>query len=91
MTICKCLIVCQLAPHPPGPPGVGRNELKRRVLATEPDRLRATVPHTSRYGMVWCGVVWCGVVWYGVLWYCVVLCGRVWKGTVSMLCAGYTA
>jgi len=31
-----------------GPPGVGRNELKRRVLATEPDRVRATVPHTSR-------------------------------------------
>jgi len=31
-----------------GPPGVGRNELKRRVLATEPERARATVPHTSR-------------------------------------------
>jgi len=31
-----------------GPPGVGRNELKRRVIALEPDRLKATVPHTSR-------------------------------------------
>merc|ERR1719481_1132509 len=30
-----------------GPPGVGRNELKRRVLATEPDRVRPSVPHTS--------------------------------------------
>ena len=26
-----------------GPPGVGRNELKRRIIALEPDRLRATV------------------------------------------------
>ena len=31
-----------------GPPGVGRNELKRRCIALEPDRLKATVPHTSR-------------------------------------------
>lgn len=31
-----------------GPPGVGRNELKRRLVAAEPDRIRATVPHTSR-------------------------------------------
>ncbi|XP_023328596.1 MAGUK p55 subfamily member 7 isoform X2 [Eurytemora carolleeae] len=31
-----------------GPPGVGRNELKRRLLALEPDRMKATVPHTSR-------------------------------------------
>ena len=31
-----------------GPPGVGRNELKRRLIAMEPDRLKATVPHTSR-------------------------------------------
>jgi len=31
-----------------GPPGVGRNELKRRLLALEQDRMRATVPHTSR-------------------------------------------
>jgi len=31
-----------------GPPGVGRNELKRRVIAMEPDRMKATVPHTSR-------------------------------------------
>ena len=29
-------------------PGVGRNELKRRLLAMEPDRMKATVPHTSR-------------------------------------------
>jgi len=31
-----------------GPPGVGRNELKRRVIALEPERLKVTVPHTSR-------------------------------------------
>ena len=31
-----------------GPPGVGRNELKRRMIALEPDRLKVTVPHTSR-------------------------------------------
>merc|ERR1719412_1857185 len=31
-----------------GPPGVGRNELKRRLIALDPDRYKATVPHTSR-------------------------------------------
>jgi len=31
-----------------GPPGVGRNELKRRLVAMEPDRIKTTVPHTSR-------------------------------------------
>merc|ERR1719412_565183 len=31
-----------------GPPGVGRNEIKRRILALEPDRLKPSVPHTSR-------------------------------------------
>jgi len=31
-----------------GPPGVGRNELKRRLIATEPDHFRKTIPHTSR-------------------------------------------
>ncbi|CAB4065526.1 MAGUK p55 subfamily member 4,MAGUK p55 subfamily member 7 [Lepeophtheirus salmonis] len=31
-----------------GPPGVGRNELKRRIIALDPDRHKATVPHTSR-------------------------------------------
>ena len=27
-----------------GPPGVGRNELKRRLIALDPDRYKATVP-----------------------------------------------
>ncbi|XP_022701418.1 MAGUK p55 subfamily member 7-like isoform X2 [Varroa jacobsoni] len=31
-----------------GPPGVGRNELKRRLIATNPNLFRTTVPHTSR-------------------------------------------
>ncbi|XP_015607437.1 MAGUK p55 subfamily member 7 isoform X5 [Cephus cinctus] len=31
-----------------GPPGVGRNELKRRLMATDPDKYRTPVPYTSR-------------------------------------------
>ncbi|CAB3402776.1 unnamed protein product [Caenorhabditis bovis] len=31
-----------------GPPGVGRNELKRRLLMLFPERFSTTVPHTSR-------------------------------------------
>ncbi|XP_003741984.1 MAGUK p55 subfamily member 7 [Galendromus occidentalis] len=31
-----------------GPPGVGRNELKRRMIATNPNLFRTTVPHTTR-------------------------------------------
>uniref|UniRef100_A0A914UY16 MAGUK p55 subfamily member 7 n=1 Tax=Plectus sambesii TaxID=2011161 RepID=A0A914UY16_9BILA len=31
-----------------GPPGVGRNELKRRLLMLNPDRFGTTIPHTSR-------------------------------------------
>ena len=31
-----------------GPPGVGKNEIKRRVVALDPDRYRLTIPHTSR-------------------------------------------
>ncbi|CAI5445281.1 unnamed protein product [Caenorhabditis angaria] len=31
-----------------GPPGVGRNELKRRLLMMFPERFSTTVPHTSR-------------------------------------------
>ncbi|XP_014206504.1 MAGUK p55 subfamily member 7 isoform X3 [Copidosoma floridanum] len=31
-----------------GPPGVGRNELKRRLMATNPDKYRTPVPYTSR-------------------------------------------
>ncbi|XP_038047177.1 MAGUK p55 subfamily member 7-like isoform X2 [Patiria miniata] len=31
-----------------GPPGVGRNELKRRIIATNPDHYQAAIPHTSR-------------------------------------------
>ncbi len=27
-----------------GPPGVGRNEVKRRILAMDPDRFRTTIP-----------------------------------------------
>ena len=27
-----------------GPPGVGRNELKRRLIALDPERYKATVP-----------------------------------------------
>lgn len=27
-----------------GPPGVGRNEIKRRIIAMEPDRYRSTIP-----------------------------------------------
>ncbi|XP_076335163.1 membrane palmitoylated protein 7-like protein metro isoform X1 [Tachypleus tridentatus] len=36
-----------------GPPGVGRNELKRRLLATDPDHYKTTVPHTSRMRKPW--------------------------------------
>ncbi|CAG0895473.1 unnamed protein product [Cyprideis torosa] len=31
-----------------GPPGVGRNELKRRLLALDPEKYKTTVPYTSR-------------------------------------------
>ncbi|XP_012279307.1 MAGUK p55 subfamily member 7 isoform X2 [Orussus abietinus] len=31
-----------------GPPGVGRNELKRRLVATDPEKYRTPVPYTSR-------------------------------------------
>ncbi|XP_044589048.1 MAGUK p55 subfamily member 7 isoform X4 [Cotesia glomerata] len=31
-----------------GPPGVGRNELKRRLLVTDPDKYKTPVPYTSR-------------------------------------------
>uniref|UniRef100_A0A2P2I157 MAGUK p55 subfamily member 7-like n=2 Tax=Hirondellea gigas TaxID=1518452 RepID=A0A2P2I157_9CRUS len=31
-----------------GPPGVGRNELKRRLVAIDPDKFRSPVPMTSR-------------------------------------------
>ncbi|KHJ98267.1 PDZ/DHR/GLGF domain protein [Oesophagostomum dentatum] len=48
--------VCRLAPREGlsriivlvGPPGVGRNELKRRLLARFPQRFSTTVPHTTR-------------------------------------------
>ncbi|GLD51339.1 MAGUK p55 subfamily member 7-like isoform X1 [Lates japonicus] len=33
---------------PPGPSGVGVNELKRRLLISDPDRYGVTVPHTTR-------------------------------------------
>ena len=31
-----------------GPPGVGRNELKRRLIALDSERYKATVPRTYR-------------------------------------------
>lgn len=31
-----------------GPPGVGRNELKRRLVASDPDKFKTTIPYTSR-------------------------------------------
>ncbi|XP_049828261.1 MAGUK p55 subfamily member 7 isoform X11 [Schistocerca gregaria] len=31
-----------------GPPGVGRNELKRRLIATDPDKYKTPIPYTSR-------------------------------------------
>ncbi|XP_066581182.1 MAGUK p55 subfamily member 7 isoform X2 [Prorops nasuta] len=31
-----------------GPPGVGRNELKRRLMATDPEKYQTPVPYTSR-------------------------------------------
>ena len=44
--------VARLLPHPAaprpivliGPPGVGRNELKRRLIALDPDKFRTTIP-----------------------------------------------
>ena len=27
-----------------GPPGIGRNELKRRLIALDPDKFRTTIP-----------------------------------------------
>ena len=34
-----------------GPPGVGRNELKRRLLASNPSHFKATVPREYPYNM----------------------------------------
>ncbi|XP_065570492.1 MAGUK p55 subfamily member 7-like isoform X4 [Artemia franciscana] len=31
-----------------GPPGVGRNELKRRLISLDPDKYKTTIPYTSR-------------------------------------------
>ncbi|KAK7865890.1 hypothetical protein R5R35_005618 [Gryllus longicercus] len=31
-----------------GPPGVGRNELKRRLIATDPEKYKTPIPYTSR-------------------------------------------
>ncbi|XP_013418779.1 MAGUK p55 subfamily member 7 isoform X2 [Lingula anatina] len=31
-----------------GPPGAGRNELKRRLITSNPEHFSATIPHTSR-------------------------------------------
>ncbi|XP_014661633.1 PREDICTED: MAGUK p55 subfamily member 7-like [Priapulus caudatus] len=31
-----------------GPPGVGRNELKHRLIASNPDHFKTPIPHTSR-------------------------------------------
>ncbi|XP_054707108.1 LOW QUALITY PROTEIN: MAGUK p55 subfamily member 7-like [Uloborus diversus] len=36
-----------------GPPGVGRNELKRRLIAFDSDHFRQTIPHTSRPKYPW--------------------------------------
>lgn len=44
--------VARLMPYPVaprpivliGPPGVGRNELKRRLIALDPDKFRTTIP-----------------------------------------------
>ncbi|KFM67965.1 MAGUK p55 subfamily member 7, partial [Stegodyphus mimosarum] len=36
-----------------GPPGVGRNELKRRLIAFDPEHFRQTIPHTSRPKHPW--------------------------------------
>ena len=44
--------VARLMPYPAvprpivliGPPGVGRNELKRRLIALDPDKYRTTIP-----------------------------------------------
>jgi hypothetical protein len=44
--------VARLMPYPAvprpivliGPPGVGRNELKRRLIALDPDKFRTTIP-----------------------------------------------
>ncbi|XP_064466026.1 MAGUK p55 subfamily member 7-like isoform X2 [Ornithodoros turicata] len=36
-----------------GPPGVGRNELKRRLIASDPDRFKTTIPNTSRQRKPW--------------------------------------
>lgn len=36
-----------------GPPGVGRNELKRRLIAADSDHFRHTIPHTSRPKNAW--------------------------------------
>lgn len=32
-----------------GPPGVGRNELKRRLIALDPDKFRTTIPCESLF------------------------------------------
>ncbi|CAB3368260.1 Hypothetical predicted protein, partial [Cloeon dipterum] len=31
-----------------GPPGIGRNELKRRLMALDPDKFKTTIPFTTR-------------------------------------------
>lgn len=36
-----------------GPPGVGRNELKRRLVASDPDKFKTTIPYTSRPAKPW--------------------------------------
>lgn len=43
------LLPCSSYPRPIvliGPPGIGRNELKRRLIALNPDKFRTTIPCT---------------------------------------------
>ena len=38
-----------------GPPGVGRNEIKRRIIAMEPDRFRVTIPRKANQKAIYIG------------------------------------
>ena len=52
--------VARLMPYPAvprpivliGPPGVGRNELKRRLIALDPDKFRTTIP-CEKYAFIY--------------------------------------
>jgi hypothetical protein len=63
--------VARLMPYPAvprpivliGPPGVGRNELKRRLIALDPDKFRTTIPCENKTKTFRCRKIVASTLW----------------------------